>query len=219
MKKLLPISILLITSLSYNHVAAEVLPDDDKPKPVYECSPEELHSYVMKNTVAERQPSPVPTADEVKDAINSAKAEEGSENCLALWNDINLQEKFNEAIQSIKDIDLTMGGDMISSIMDGIKSTIESVWEGAMDELTEQICNLIDPNTVSDVINEKVEDRYGFDLANVDGSVNDLVEDEMENQFGNKADYIYSPDKIEDDTRSSAKDEVRNYSEDFWKGI
>tara|TARA_B100000700_G_scaffold267699_1_gene307816 strand:+ start:85449 stop:86096 length:648 start_codon:yes stop_codon:yes gene_type:complete len=215
MKKLLLSTTIIISTLFTTSVNAL----ESSNPPVYECSPEELHSFVLKNTVAERQPSPVPSADEVKEAILSVKAEEGSESCLALWGEINLQEKFQEAIQSIKDIDLTMSGDMIASIMEGIKSTIENIWDETMAELTEQICNLIDPENISEVINDKVDDRYGFELDDIDGSVNDLVEDELEGQFGNKADYLYDPNEIGEDSRREAKKEVRDYSEDFWEGI
>ncbi len=222
MKKIKYLTIAASIFITFNVSAAAQLPT------VYECDSKELHDYIKVNTAAVRSPSTLPLADEVHASIIEAKirdAEEG-EHCLALWGDVEIDIISWEEMKAIMDDywSIMSSASTYSAIIEMAKRQGKELFDDLQEQLMAGICSALSPEEIMSHVNRGLDSRYGYNLKDLDGTpqsiIDDQIRNQVEDQFGrSNSRYLYDPDRINNDVKNETKNRIRRENRDFWGGI
>lgn len=192
----------------------------------YECTPQELSDFIKKETAVIRSTSPVPTADEVQAATIAARLKEqknsgGNGNCLAVWGDVLNNIDFAAMYQKAKAAyDAFSATSMMAAILTVARDMAQEMINELVDKIYSQLCDLVDPSFIEEMILEKVNVDYGFDaerfLRDPNKFTNDYIDDALRKKYGSNSKYIRDPMRIGEDLGDAVEDSIKDKIDDFW---
>lgn len=192
----------------------------------YECTPQELSDFIKKETAVIRSTSPVPTADEVQAATIAARLKEQQNgvdngNCLAVWGDVLNNIDFAAMYQKAKAAyDAFSATSMMAAILIATRDMAQKMIDEVIDKIYSQLCDLLDPGFIEEMILKKVKVDYGFDaerfLRDPNKFTNNYIDDALRKKYGSNSKYIRDPMRIGEDLGDAVEDSIKDKIDDFW---
>ena len=223
MKKLLPL--IISSTLTFN-----VLASTGEPK--YDCTAEEVASYIKINTVSLSMPSSISNPDDAVQAIidtRQKKAEKNGESdeesCFTLWGDFPELEPIDWSKFQLPDFDFSKFTSLIDVVMKKIEDEFDSLMEKLEEEMNKGICERLEEvdwaglgDEAAEYFEGKIDDKYGVDLGDADWWEGPLKK-ELNGEMKNLGDYVFDPEELEEDINSETRRKIKQKDKEFWDEI
>ena len=219
--------IILATIIGTSLFSAEIMASEggEKKDPIYECTPEETAEYIKAETVSIRSNSPVPLADEVQTAVIAAKLNDEStdneEHCLAVWADEFNQIDFVGMYQQAKAAyDSFSSASLMAALMNVARDMAVQAVREIVERIIDNVCELLSPEFIEDLIMEKIETDYGFDaegfLDSPRGTIDGYIGDALEEKYGEAGEYLMNPEELPEDLGDDVDDRIDDKTDEFF---
>lgn len=178
---------------------------------IYECTPQELASYIQEKNISSYVPTPIPTPKEHKEVLlqEAKNAENGSgESCNTIFS-----EGLDFDLSGIKDI----WGDISGISSGGAIAAIKKMAQSYMDELKKGICERASSDYIKEKGTDFLVDQVSEETGLSRGQVKNFdAQDYAFEQIGDSAgvdDRLINPDEDNDRIRER---EAENTVDDYF---
>lgn len=233
MKFLFKLSTLTIsTLLSYNVYAADTVAEASDSKfleTAFQCTTAETIAFIESQTFQLKLPKGIPNQQELVDAYVATVCEEDPDSpeckksCFQMpdfefdvdWQD--LIDAYDKIIQNMPKMS------SFGNILDKLQAAFDKALDEVMKKIAEGVCDAADMDKIKEQLskraNEVINDRYGFDMNNIDSASKKVLEDKLYERYGKDSEYFYDPSEFSNDRKKEARDKIKEKDDKFWKGI
>jgi hypothetical protein len=124
----------------------------------YACTPEELADYIKeRRKPLDAKPNVVTATKFVQNEITQKK-DDGEDNCLTLFDNLNVVKEINDLIKKIQDMS------MPDFSTDGMGLAAQELGKRLMESAMNSVCNALTKEAATNLINEIMSRELGYDM-------------------------------------------------------
>lgn len=206
-------------------VQAAEYPNDPK----YDCSAEETKIYIEQVTHGVFAPSPLSTPDEFNVAHRQKLKEEaaanpGASHCATLLSGQGLKEGWQDVVQGVRDFELpeipSFSAVDMGALVDELKKKAAEKFGEALNQLGEDICALMSPESIKDNLLDAANKELGVNAQDLrfKSFADELTEGALLDADQNIL-LLLSEDELKKEVSQESRAEMREIRRDLWRNF